>query len=183
LGSVEQLFHWDSRRVTALLRRHGNSTGERWEEAVRSAYSWSQLFGLDDEKTRDLLDLYWRENAIRAGLPCDFRSSSQGQVLYQELSLWERQNRIDMPGQATAGADMLGMEPGFLGPAAILSEHGATDSLTVPFINVIASLMHMTINRVLSHDQNRQELMIAHLLRCAYRRAQFMRRDIQEGVQ
>jgi thiopeptide-type bacteriocin biosynthesis protein len=170
---VEELFYRDSEAVLAIVDMLEGDDGEpaRWLLALRGLHDLMLDFGLDVEEQLALVSrlrkAYAAEHRLDARLEKQLsaRFRSERQNIERVLSA-----SADSEHPLALGIDVLAKRGRETAPiVARLRKLEAGGKLDVPNVEILSSLLHMHVNRLLPSQQRTQELVLYDLLTRHYR--------------
>ncbi len=171
---VEQIFQADSEAVLeilGMLEEGDAGADERWRLTLRGMDSLLDDFGLDFARKRDLVE------QSRAGLAREQGGSqtearrSLGERFRKESKSLERllDRTSDAESSLAPGLAVLGARSARIAPRIReLGENETAGRLTRPAADIVGSIVHMHVNRMLRSAQRTQELVLYDFLARLY---------------
>ena len=168
INVAEEIFRADSEAVLRLIECSTGDAGlqVRWMMALAGMHQLMIDFGMDLDQRTDLAKL------CRDGFSREFRfSAPYKQQLGRKYRVWRRRLESWLDGD-TQGDESLAYAQSVLGQrsdrirhcAEAYHELASTDRLSEPLPRIIASLIHMHVNRMLPSVQRAQEMVLYDFL-------------------
>jgi thiopeptide-type bacteriocin biosynthesis protein len=181
--SVHDIFMADSDAVLEILRHHPGEPGlqDRWRLALASMDEFYRAAGFSMD--RRLRSVRIQRDSYRAetGLVLDQADHALGDRFRRERPrlealLGENPNEMEPLAQGMAA---LRERSRRIGPLLRAIEEGAEDKA---FQDILASFIHMSINRLLLSSQRAQERILFHFLMRLYESREARTRRTRQGI-